>query len=688
MAHNRSRVDMSELWKRHEKLLKEETIEYEGARLPFALIKSPIYAAARNNRIEWLAEFSGYFKNLAPEHYFKPLLTLVCGEEAYAAIDLRRYDLFDCNVQIDEHQDSHKSLIFSFKYQGLTKQDLPVVSGDYVVFERGSQYLVGKIVTMSDGNLYVVVCVEVPKKRKICFDSKRTQFNIFFVSKGLIFDRYRKAFKSLQQNYKKRCHFVRLRFENKAETVNEQCNTWPKIGIPNGCHDERLTKCNQVQKQAIKNILMAKCRPKPYILWGPPGTGKTLTLIESVIQIHKRNKQLYILVSVNSNNCADNIADRLYQAKCFAPKILLRLVPQSLYKELKESSRLFEYVNSSITSDNKVVVTTNIKAGSIKYQEFDYVFIDEAGHANEPESLVPISKLNPNNGCLVVAGDSKQLGPVVKCTSASDLGLGTSLLQRLLKYNVYRSQDPRFLTFLTESYRCDQRIMEFWDKQFYDNKLKSSQWSPKTPLALLDVFNVKKTPLLFKAVQGEAKQPNNSFSYYNELEARICVDLVMKLRKHVRPDQICVIATYKRQTEQIKKELVARLREFGKQILNERSAGGQDKGWHEFVKMVSEGTKKTRKNKGSERTPRADAYMMNPPLQVDSVDAFQGKEREVVIISTVITPHSGSLKFLNRRNRINVAVSRAKWLVVVVGHPDTLEQGMDWRDYVRCAERI
>jgi superfamily I DNA and/or RNA helicase len=163
---------------------------------------------------------------------------------------------------------------------------------------------------------------------------------------------------------------------------------------------------------------------------------------------------------------------------------------------------------------HRIVVTTSSQSGIIfRYKispsHFTHVFIDEAAQCLEPESLIPISMSVIGHGCVVLAGDHQQLGPVIMSTIARNYRLNCSLMERLMtcckpyerseQFSKYGFYNPKFVTKLITNYRSDSKIMSIPSKLFYDNELNCVNL---TDSQLIKSMNFK-SPVVFTGVRGE-----------------------------------------------------------------------------------------------------------------------------------------------------------------------------------------
>ncbi|XP_033181150.1 RNA helicase Mov10l1 [Mastacembelus armatus] len=402
---------------------------------------------------------------------------------------------------------------------------------------------------------------------------------------------------------------------------------------------------NPPQREAVKRILEGDCRPTPYVLFGPPGTGKTVTLVEAILQVHHFLPSSRVLVCTPSNSAADLICILLHDSGFLHAASLARVNATYRKEEaIPEVLRLYSKAGEDIrqASFHRIVVCTCSSAGmfyntGLQLGHFTHLFLDEAGQATEPESLIPICLLSEKEGQIVLAGDPCQLGPVVKSKLATAFGLGMSLLERLMANPLYSRQDsgynPRLVTKLIYNYRSHEALIKLPSKLFYQGELCF-----KAPRAIVDSLCQWKTlpkkgfPLLFHGVRGTEMREGNNPSWFNPVEAvqvmLYCCQLAKKLYNPVDTSDIGIIAPYRKQCEKIRVLL-------GKVGLSD--------------------------------------------IKVGSVEEFQGREFLVIIISTVRSNESvlsndleSVLGFLANPKRFNVAVTRPKALLLVVGNPHVL----------------
>lgn len=444
---------------------------------------------------------------------------------------------------------------------------------------------------------------------------------------------------------------------------------------------------NPIQKEAIKNILRSEARPLPYIIFGPPGTGKTMTMIELIHQIVKLSADSRIMVATPSNSSANLITERIINAKVLRPGEFIRIVGLNYVEQELVPEHLAPYcgtvdIASERTVKDEVIITesglkhklqlkhlgrhritigTCVTLGTLMQirfprNHFTHILVDEAGQCLETETLIPMTFINQQCGTVVLAGDPMQLGPVVMSSHAADRGFGTSLLVRLMDTPLYRTDktrfpktsgyNPRLVTKLRYNYRSVPSILGLYSELFYESALIAritAEGSEEAKFldSVYDILPVKsiKTPpsgFVFWGVNGVNKQTPDSPSWFNPAEAKSVFNMLLKLyKKGVRPEDIGVITPYQQQAKTIRR------------ILEESN-------------------------------------LQKP--KIGSVEEFQGQERMVILISTVRTSKSQllsdqqhALGFVASPKRLNVAISRARALLVIFGSPQLLAADKLWQ---------
>jgi len=433
------------------------------------------------------------------------------------------------------------------------------------------------------------------------------------------------------------------------------------------CYNQEVA-ANPEQRAAVKAIVSGLSGPAPYIVFGPPGTGKTVTLVEAIKQVWLHHPEAHILATAPSNTATDLLAERLAEDIPMAEMIRLHAnsrprasVPSSIQNisNVKDAGYWFPPLGQ--LKKYKIIITTLVSAGRLvsgqfPMDHFKFVFIDEAGQATEPETVIALAGIIApeslaNGGQVVMAGDPWQLGPIVRSTFADQHGLATSLLERLMELPIYSrgsaGYDGRCITKLVMNFRSHPALLRLPARLFYSDELK--------PFARSEVVNSclnwsgltkrgrGQVPLLFHGVVGQDMREAASPSFFNPAEAVVVLDYIKQLVKEgVKPRDIGVITPYRRQVVKLRERLGAA-------------------GWRDEV-------------------------------MVGTTEEFQGQERMAILLSTVRSSHeflamdaANKLGFLANPKRFNVAVTRARALMVVVGNPHILEQDNEWRALLECA---
>uniref|UniRef100_A0A6J0V6P1 RNA helicase n=3 Tax=Pogona vitticeps TaxID=103695 RepID=A0A6J0V6P1_9SAUR len=407
---------------------------------------------------------------------------------------------------------------------------------------------------------------------------------------------------------------------------------------------------NEHQKLAVKRILSGECKPTPYIVFGPPGTGKTVTIIEAVLQIHYNLPDSRILVCAPSNSATDLVCSRLHDSNMLKPGVMVRVNASSRNEEsLSEVIKLYCKDGEDIwqASRFRIIIVTCSSAGmfyqiGIRLGHFTHVFVDEAGQASEPECLIPLGLISEVSGQIILSGDPMQLGPIIKSSLATAYGLNISLLERLMGRSLYLrdehafgafgSYNPLLITKLVKNYRSHSLLLTVSSRLFYHNELEVCA-DPSVVNSLLgwEKLPSKGFPLIFHGIRGTEMREGYSPSWFNPTEAvqvmRYCCLLVKSINNPVSEVNIGVIAPYRKQVEKIR------------------------------VLLHS-------------------VDLMN--IKVGSVEEFQGQEYLVIILSTVRSNETSFneeryfLGFLANSKRFNVAITRAKALLIILGNPHVL----------------
>ncbi len=431
-----------------------------------------------------------------------------------------------------------------------------------------------------------------------------------------------------------------------------------------------ITDLNESQIEAVRNAL---CAHDVAIIHGPPGTGKTTTVVELIVRAIERGDK--VLACAPSNTAVDNLVMKLNQRGAqpvrmghparVAEKLQSRTLDSlaandpnmRIAKEmLREAADLFRKMDrytrakpaagsrremrndaKRLRSDarlmqkqavahvldraNIVCATLTLDDSLLGDRWFDLLVIDEACQSTEPPCWIPVCRSDK----IVLAGDHCQLPPTVISQDAAKQGFARSMMERLMQQH-----DPSISRMLNIQYRMNQSIMQFSSQQFYDDKLISDD--SVTNHLLSDKYSNPKLsefsePVVFVDTAGanwnEELEPGGD-SRRNPLEAKFIIEQAkLLIDASVPPGDIAVITPYAAQ--------VRWLREIANQVFGHQNH-----------------------------------------LEIDTVDGFQGREKEVVFISMVRSNDKGEIGFLGDARRMNVAMTRARRRLMMVGDTATI----------------
>ena len=378
--------------------------------------------------------------------------------------------------------------------------------------------------------------------------------------------------------------------------------------------------------------------------------------MEAVFQLSRLPQPPKILLIAPSNDAADIHVEKLSQY--FPPSEMLRALAYSRTMD-QVPKEVRPYVREGLTGDAlvaaiqsvKIVISTvNLAArfwcSGVPRGRFGVLIVDEAGQSIEPEVVAVAATLmdfshQTNPGQLVLAGDPMQLGPIVSSDICKRFGMAVSFMERLILSSPAYAADgqndtypPDLVTILVRNYRSHQAILKLPNEMFYHGKLKPVGNPLSThSMTRWEHLPQSRFPVVFHAVEGENLREGSSPSWYNLQEVEQVVKyvnlLVKESRPAIQPNQIGIITPYARQVQKIRLAL---------------------------------------------RVFHGDA-----PIKVGSVETFQGQERQCIILSTVRAEMEHlahdlkyNLGFVSNEKRFNVALTRPKALLVVVGSPRVL----------------
>lgn len=423
----------------------------------------------------------------------------------------------------------------------------------------------------------------------------------------------------------------------------------------------RFPWLNTSQEAAVNKILMAK---DVAVVHGPPGTGKTTTLVEAIYETLRRESQ--VLVCAQSNMAVDWISEQLVDRGVNVLRIgnpcrvddkmlsytyerrfeshphydtlwSMRKVVRELYRTnrskalvVKEKAEALEYeIREDLFAEARVVACTLVGAANplLYGRTFQSLFIDEAAQAIEAACWIPICKSHR----VILAGDHKQLPPTIKCFEAERAGLSYTLMEKIV------DSKPDVVTLLNLQYRMNERIMQFSSDWFYEGKLKAAEnvrcrgiLDYEEPVEWVDTRNFS----------FEEEYVTLSAGRVNKMEAELVITLLSQFIEKVGPHRVLderidfgVISPYKAQVYYLRRLM------------------RECKSLKPFRALIT----------------------------INTVDGFQGQERDVVLISLVRSNEDGEIGFLRELRRMNVAMTRARMKLMVIGDSSTLTRHKFYR---------
>jgi superfamily I DNA and/or RNA helicase len=480
---------------------------------------------------------------------------------------------------------------------------------------------------------------------------------------------------------------------NRLATLRDVLYNTKAPNFENQKHEINIPSLNASQNEAVNKILQAQ---DVAIIHGPPGTGKTTTLVEAIAQVLKTEKQ--VLVCSSSNTAVDILTEKLHRAKVnvlrlgnparISDEVLIntldaKVAAHQSYKDLKAYRKTAEeyfrmvgkYKRTFGKSDReqrqllyqearKILNEARVLEDYITYEQFDKaqvicctpvvsanrmmrdkqfttVFIDEAAQALEPMCWIPISRSNR----VIFAGDHFQLPPTVKSKKAEAEGLKETLFEQAM-------QIEGISVMLNTQYRMHEHIMNFSNQQFYGGNLIAD-----TSVKSILLSNNEENIFLSKALSfidtagcgfNEITNPE-SLSIANPEEAVL-------LLKHLR----LLLAEFTENVKATKDITVGIISPYKEQV-------------QYLTQLIA-----------------ADEELQNAPAKivVKTIDGFQGQERDIIYISLVRSNDTKEIGFLNDIRRMNVALTRARQRLVVVGDSATLANHPFYNAFIDYSESI
>ena len=449
----------------------------------------------------------------------------------------------------------------------------------------------------------------------------------------------------------------------------------------------RLPWLNSTQEKAVNEVLWAK---DVAVVHGPPGTGKTTTLVEAINETLMRESQ--VMVCAQSNMAVDWICEKLvdrginvlrignptrvndkmlsftYERKFEAhpdyPQLWsIRKAIRELRNDRKKGSESYHQkmdrlksrateleirINAELFGEARVVASTLVGANSriMEGQKFTTLFIDEAAQALEAACWIAIRRASR----VIFAGDHCQLPPTVKSIAALRGGLGKTLMERIVE------NKPEVVTLLKVQYRMNEEIMRFSSDWFYGGQVETA---PQIKYrGILDYDN----PMVWIDTSDEAVVASYDLT---ESEANSVPSQLNNDKENAFHEQF-VGSSFGRinkgEAELTLKTLADYFTKIGKdRVLEERIDVGVISPYRAQVQYLRSLIKK-----------RAFFKPYRSLISVNTVDGFQGQERDVILISLVRSNDDGQIGFLRDLRRMNVAITRARMKLIILGNVQTM----------------
>ncbi|XP_051758530.1 putative helicase mov-10-B.1 isoform X2 [Ctenopharyngodon idella] len=598
-------------------------------------------------------------------NYNKRFDLLLYLEEDQMRLDIKRYNKKDVSMKKDQDR-----RLLVLELPGVSENRPSVLRGDHLLLTK-SEEVNFSTVTKYKGYVHRVELDQVKlgfSRRLLDGFIDNMKFHVeFTVNRLPLRLQHRAVHKAVQHDLRD------VLFPVGSRTISPVSP--PALRL----FDQQLEK-NHEQKTAVCNIVAGTSKPAPYLVFGPPGTGKTVTIVEAIKQVEKNIPTAYILACAPSNSAADQLCEKLITSQHVDARKIYRLyassrnpndIPQVLQDNSNVEKGMIIFPCKEDLMSHKILVSTLVTAGRLvsgdfPVDHFSHIFVDEAGHAVEPETIISVGGLlKAETGQLVLAGDPKQLGPILRSPFAIKYGLGLSLLERLMTKNeLYQKgttgYDNRYVTKLLRNYRSHPSILKVPNELFYDGELLAcADEISSNQYCNWEHLPKRGFPVIFHGVIGKDDRESNSPSFFNTSEIDIIVDYLKKLLltqakkgiAKISPKEIGIIAPYRKQVEKIRKAIRI--------------------------------TRELKSCTGIEE------------LKVGSVEEFQGQERKVIIVSTVRSSkelftldETFNIGFLKNEKRFNVAVTRAKALLIMVGNPIILKTDATWDRFINyCIEK-
>ena len=434
-----------------------------------------------------------------------------------------------------------------------------------------------------------------------------------------------------------------------------------------------FTYLNRTQEEAVNKVLQAK---DVAIVHGPPGTGKTTTLVEAIYETLRRENQ--VLVCAQSNMAVDWISEKLVDRGINVLRIgnptrvndkmlsftyerrfeanpdyeLLWAIRKAIrdlsahrkrgddkyhqkLERLKERAIELEIrINAQLFGEARVIASTLVGSANrlLEGQKFGTLFIDEAAQALEAACWIPIRRVSR----VIFAGDHCQLPPTVKSFAAMKAGLGKTLMERIV------DNHPETVTLLKVQYRMNEEIMRFSSDWFYGNQVESAPEVKYRSILDLDI------PMSWIDTSEFSENSESSENSDVSFKEQFVGESFGRINKAEAELTLLVLEQY--------------FQKIGKQrILDERLDVGVISPYRAQVQYLRRLLKKKEFFKPYRSL-----------ISVNTVDGFQGQERDIILISLVRANDEGQIGFLRDLRRMNVAITRARMKLIILGDASTM----------------
>lgn len=541
--------------------------------------------------------------------------------------------------------------------------DLKITAGDEVILRHASAgaragrewFAVGTILDIAH-NFSAEVPIEIKPSFK-CFTETTIGYSVEFVWNSTSFDRMRDALNIATTDTNCMDESILNYILGYGNTYQERsdipASTLKDVSVPN------LPELNHSQAHAVRCALT---RPLT-LIQGPPGTGKTVTSASIVYHLAQKGP---VLVVASSNIAVDHLTEKIHQSglrvvrvaararesldssvgflalHVQARSVLANSELDRLYKLKTEVGQLsaaderkylaLQMKAEKIVLDSaQVVCCTCVGAGDprILRRKFASVLIDEATQATEPEALIPLVHGIKQ---VIMVGDHRQLGPVLMNKACTKAGFDRSMFERLMQVGIRPIR-------LQVQYRMHPSLSEFPSNAFYDGSLQNGVSIAERIRPGLDFdWPNSHVPMFLLSCFGTEELAPSGTSYLNRVEANSVEKIVTRLLKlSVHPSQIGIITPYQGQRAYI------------------------------MQTMIMTGSMRRELYEG---------------VEVASVDAFQGREKDYIILSCVRSNDASSIGFVADARRMNVALTRARYGLIVLGNPRVLSKNHLWNNLI------